>query len=54
MIQQSLDHADLSTTQIYFQVAIRKLREIYTATHPAQVGNTVFDELKAEIEDDDS
>ena len=47
-------HADLSTTQIYTQVAIRKLKEIHTATHPAKVGNTVLDELKAEIEDDDS
>ena len=30
----SLGHADLSTTQIYTQVSIEKLREIHAATHP--------------------
>lgn len=34
-IQAMLGHADLSTTQIYTQVSIDKLREIHTATHPA-------------------
>ncbi len=33
-IQQMLGHADLSTTQIYTQVSIRKLKEIHSATHP--------------------
>jgi len=33
------------------KVAIRKLKEIHTATHPAKVGNTVLDDLKAEAED---
>ena len=36
------------------KVAIRKLKEIHTATHPAKVGNTALDELKADVEDDDS
>jgi len=34
-IQQMLGHANLSTTQIYTQVSIRKLKQIRTATHPA-------------------
>lgn len=33
-IQAMLGHADLSTTQIYTQVSIEKLREIHAATHP--------------------
>jgi integrase/recombinase XerD len=33
-IQQLLGHADLSTTEIYTQVSIRKLKEIHNATHP--------------------
>jgi integrase/recombinase XerD len=36
-IQAMLGHAELSTTQIYTQVSIRKLKEIHTATHPAKV-----------------
>lgn len=34
-IQQMLGHADLSTTQIYTQVSIRKLKEIHAKTHPS-------------------
>jgi integrase/recombinase XerD len=36
-IQAMLGHAELSTTQIYTQVSIRKLKEIHSATHPAKV-----------------
>ena len=39
-IQAMLGHAELSTTQIYTQVSIRKLKEIHTATHPAKVRRT--------------
>jgi len=33
-IQEMLGHADLSTTQIYTQVSIRKLKQVHDATHP--------------------
>ncbi len=35
-IQAMLGHSNLSTTQIYTQVSVEKLREIHTATHPAK------------------
>lgn len=31
-----LGHAKLTTTEIYTQVSIKKLKEIHTATHPAR------------------
>ena len=34
-IQVLLGHADIKTTQIYTQVAIRALQQVYAATHPA-------------------
>jgi integrase/recombinase XerD len=36
-IQAILGHSELSTTQIYTQVSILKLKEIHTATHPARL-----------------
>ena len=39
-IQEMLGHAELSTTQIYTQVSIRKLKQVHTLTHPgARLGN---------------
>jgi len=35
-IQAMLGHEDLSTTEIYTQVSIEKLRQIHAATHPAK------------------
>jgi integrase/recombinase XerD len=35
-IQAMLGHAELSTTEIYTQVSIKKLKAIHTATHPAR------------------
>ena len=31
-----MGHAELSTTQIYTQVSIRKLKDIHTAIHPGR------------------
>ncbi|AGU47452.1 putative phage integrase [Variovorax paradoxus B4] len=33
-IQAMLGHVELSTTQIYTQVAIRKLQQVHALTHP--------------------
>ena len=37
-IQVLLGHADVSATQIYTHVSIRKLAEVHAATHPATLG----------------
>ncbi|MBL4827102.1 MAG: site-specific tyrosine recombinase XerC [Spongiibacteraceae bacterium] len=44
-IQQMLGHAMLSTTEIYTHVAIHKLKEIHTATHPARLERQTSQEL---------
>lgn len=35
-VQSMLGHAKLETTQIYTQIAIKKLKEVHTLTHPAK------------------
>ena len=42
-IQAMLGHAELSTTSIYTQVAIRMLKEIHAATHPSGRRQTAQD-----------
>ena len=46
-IQAMLGHSDLSTTQIYTQVSIQKLREIHAATHPAKLKPQTHDDSAA-------
>jgi integrase/recombinase XerD len=46
-IQQMLGHAELSTTQIYTQVSIRKLKEIHSLTHPARLEKPATGEAEA-------
>ncbi|WP_153101257.1 site-specific tyrosine recombinase XerC [Paraburkholderia hayleyella] len=47
-VQVMLGHAQLTSTQVYTQVAIRALKEIHTATHPARLERV---EQRAEIEE---
>lgn len=53
-IQAMLGHADLSTTQIYTQVSIEKLKQIHAATHPARedMKADLLNTLAAEAEDE--
>jgi integrase/recombinase XerD len=41
-VQEMLGHAELSSTQIYTKVSIRKLKEVYEKTHPAGKGKASF------------
>ena len=34
-IQEMLGHVELSTTQIYTQVSIRRLKTVHSLTHPS-------------------
>ncbi len=49
-IQEILGHAHLTTTQIYTQVSIRRLKEVHNLTHPAGMEPTKADEVRKEIE----
>jgi integrase/recombinase XerD len=50
-IQAMLGHAELSTTQIYTQVSIRKLKEIHSATHPAKVRSARVQEASGGVDE---
>ena len=47
-IQALLGHANLTSTQIYTQVSILKLKEIHAATHPARLQRRQGDETDAD------
>jgi integrase/recombinase XerD len=53
-IQAMLGHAQLSTTEVYTQVSIRKLQQIHDLTHPADHDKEEPspDDLKAKAKDD--
>ena len=53
-VQALLGHEALSTTQIYTKVAIRKLKEVHTATHPsARLGKHGGATVAASADDED-
>lgn len=45
-IQAMLGHAKLTTTEIYTQVSIQKLKQIHSATHPARLQRNPADDPK--------
>jgi integrase/recombinase XerD len=45
-----LGHGDLSSTEVYMQVAIRKLQQIHAATHPG----AKLDPKKSAVTNDDN
>jgi integrase/recombinase XerD len=51
-IQAMLGHVLLSTTQLYTQVSIRKLKQIHTATHPAATLNRRGEPATEDADDD--
>jgi len=56
-IQQMLGHSQLSTTEIYTHVAIHKLKEIHTLTHPSSIDrdtqeNVTEEDLFSVLEDE--
>ena len=50
-IQEMLGYYDMSTTEIYTRVSIRKLKEIHTATHPAARLERRSEAVRAELDD---
>ena len=51
-IQAMLGHSELTTTAIYTHVAVRKLKEIYDAAHPAQRARVHAQDASGDTHDD--
>ena len=51
-IQAMLGHAQLSTTEIYTRVSIRKLQQVHELTHPADNPKDAEGETKPESQSD--
>lgn len=49
-IQQLLGHSELSTTEIYTQVSIRRLKAVHTLTHPAKAESHAAADARKELE----
>lgn len=52
-IQAMLGHAELTSTQVYTQVNIKKLKAIHSATHPAKLERTTT-EKQTEVDTEDA
>ena len=52
-IQAMLGHAELSTTEIYTQVSLKKLKEVHALTHPAKLTTKEQTQTQQENQADD-
>jgi integrase/recombinase XerD len=48
-IQAMLGHEDLSSTQIYTQVSVKKLKEVHERAHPAKDGRDKSEQIHREL-----
>jgi integrase/recombinase XerD len=53
-IQQTLGHAEVSTTQMYTQVSIRQLQRVYELTHPGAKLESRADKQQVKVSEQDA